>query len=82
MSDRLLNGEALPGGVSGPERGRLRKSAPGLCWGVVYMRSLWGIVRLDHPKRVRLVNGDSDRLLGRGVPRADKSFYVAVVGRL
>ena len=82
MSNRLFNGEALPGGVPGPEGGRSRKSAPRPCWGVVYMRSLWGIVRLDHPKRVRLVNGDSDRLLGRGVPWADRSFYVAGVGRL
>ena len=46
------------------------------------MRSLWGMVRLDHPKRVWLVNRGSDRLLGRGVPWADRSFYVAGVGRL
>ena len=35
-----LNGEALMGGVPGPERGRSRKSAPGPCWGVVYIRLL------------------------------------------
>ena len=33
VSNRLFNGEALPGGVPGPEGGRSRKSAPGLCWG-------------------------------------------------
>ena len=82
MSNRLFNGEALPGRVPGPERCRSRKSVPGLCWGVVYMCSLWGMVKLDHPKRVWLVNRGSDRLLGRGVPWADRSFYVAGVGRL
>ena len=52
VSNRL-NGEALPGGVPGPDpnKGRSRQSAPGLCWGVVYMRSLRGMVRLDRPKR-------------------------------
>lgn len=56
-------------GVPGPEPGRLRKSAPELCWGVVYMHSLWGIVRLDHPKSIWLVNGGSDRLLFHEVSR-------------
>ena len=46
------------------------------------MRSLRGMVRLDHPEKVQLVDGGSDRLLGRGVTRADRSFYVAGVGRL
>ena len=79
MSNRLFNGEALLGGVPGPYRGRSRKS--GLCWEVVYMRSLQGMVRLDRPKKVRLADEGSDRWLGRGVARADMS-YVAGVGLL
>ena len=31
------------------------------------MRSLWGMVRVDRPKKVRLVNGGLDRSPGRGV---------------
>ena len=46
------------------------------------MRSLRGMVRLDHPEKVQLVDGGSDRLLGRGVARADWSFCVAGVGLL
>ena len=41
-----FNGKVLPVRVPRPERGRSRKSSPGLCWGVVYIRSLWGMVRL------------------------------------
>ena len=67
MSNRLFNSEALPGRVPGPEGGRSRKSAPRPCSGVVYMRSLWGMVRVDRPKKVRLVNGGLDRSPGRGV---------------
>ena len=76
-----FNGEALLGGVPRPKGGRLRKSAPGLCRGVVYMHLLRGMIRLDRPKKVRLADEGSDRWLGRGVARADMS-YVAGVGLL
>ena len=39
MSNRLFNGEAIPGGVPGPERGRSRKSTPRPCCGwLLYAR--------------------------------------------
>ena len=50
VSNRLFNGGALLEGVPGPKRGRLRMSVPGLCWRVVYMCSLWWMVRLDCQK--------------------------------
>ena len=36
MSNRLFNGQALWGGVPGPEPGRWRKSAPGRVGGGFY----------------------------------------------
>ena len=47
MSNRLFNGEAVPGGVPRPERGRSRKSVAQIVWGVAFIRSLQGTVRLD-----------------------------------
>ena len=47
MSNRLFNGEAVPGGVPRPERGRSRKSVAQIVWGVAFIRSLQGMVRLD-----------------------------------
>lgn len=34
MPNKLFNGEALPGGVPGPQRGRSRKSVPDLGGGL------------------------------------------------
>ena len=73
MSNRLFNGEALPGGVPGPKRGRLRKSVPGPCWGGFYTfiardsQARWTGVWIGHQAEAS---------------RADRSFYVAGVGRL
>ena len=47
MSNRLFKGEAVPGGVSRPERGRSRKSGAQTVLGVAFIRFLRGMVRLD-----------------------------------
>ena len=46
VSNRLFNGEALPGGVPGPKGGRSRKSRPD-CVGGGFYSLLQRMVRLD-----------------------------------
>ena len=72
MSNRLFNGKALPGGAPGPKRSRSRKSTPDLVGGGFYT----------------FVGRDGQaRLMGLRIgcqaeaSRADRSFYVAGVGR-
>ena len=68
-----FNGEALGGGIPGPERGRSGKSAPDRVGGGFYT-----FVARDGQARWTGV------WIGRQaeVSRADRSFYVAGVGQL
>ena len=73
MSNRLFNGKVLRGGVPGPEGGRSRKSVPDSVGGGFYT-----FVGRDGQARWTGVQ------IGRQAEawRADRSFYVAGVGRL
>ena len=73
VANRLVNGEALPGGVPGPKRGRSRKSVPDSVGGGFYTfvgrdgQARWTGVRIGRQAEALW---------------ADRSFYVAGVGRL
>ena len=73
MSNRLCNGEALPGGVPRPKRGRSRKSAPDRVGGGFYMF----VARDGQARRTGIWIGREAE-----ASQADRSFYVAGVGRL
>ena len=73
MSNRLFNGKVLRGGVPGPEGGRSRKSVPDSIGGGFYT-----FVGRDGQARWTGVQiGSKAEVLW-----ADKSFYMAGVGRL
>ena len=68
-----FNGEVLPGGVPGPERGRPRKSAPGRVGGGFYTF----VVRDGQARWTGVQIGCQAKAL-----QADRSFYMAGVGWL
>ena len=73
MSNRLFNGKVLRGGVPGPEGGRSRKSVPDSVGGGFYTF----VARDGQARWTRVPTGRQAE-----ASRADRSFYVAGVGRL